>query len=293
MSQKDWVEVWELFEAKAPNLMDEYLFSDNIFLPNHQTENPYNPTASNFSASDFNKGKPGQWIPIYHAKDIPQKLYQNNIVPIRAGSAEFFFYKGIVFFDLRNIIFKQIDTAKIYPIENYVPATLRAKFQRNENAYLNKAVALGYINHFVDNDNLSIFKKQIKTKDHTRLLYGQFGKIKTTNPLYFQTSQGSKIINPGFQFEIDLVLENTNEIIIFEAKSANKPLENFSLLQLYYPLIYLRSILKEPKPIRTIFIDVTAMHDNEIYRMVEIVFRENLFDKVEVLSAYTYEYSNA
>jgi len=291
MSKKDWNEVWELLEAKAPNLMNRYISSDNVFLPNRQETNPYNPEASNFSASDLKKGKPGQWIPVYYQKDVPENFRRNNIVPIRAGSAEFFFYKGVVFFDLESVSFEKIDTTSIQPIENYVPSTLKAKFQRNENAYLNKAVALGYINHFVDNDNLSVFKKQIKTKEHKRLLYGQFGKIKTTNPLIFRTSKGDKTINPGFQFEIDLVLENENEIIIFEAKTGSKPFQNFSLLQLYYPLIYLYSILEDPKPIRTIFMDITTLNDNEIYRMVEIVFKENLFDELEVLPAHIYEYS--
>jgi len=38
----------------------------------------------------------------------------------------------------------------------------------------------------------------------TRLLYSQFGKIKITDPLRFDTSKGSKSINSGSQFEIDL-----------------------------------------------------------------------------------------
>ncbi|WP_415407740.1 DUF6997 domain-containing protein [Sulfurovum sp. CS9] len=47
--------------------------------------------------------------------------------------------------------------------------------------------------------------------------------MKITNPLKFKTSKGSKSINFGFQFEIDLVFENRDEIIIFEAKTGNKP----------------------------------------------------------------------
>ena len=42
---------------------------------------------------------------------------------------------------------------------------------------------------------------------------GEFEKIKITNPLKFKTKKGSKTINPGFQFEIDLVLENRDETI--------------------------------------------------------------------------------
>jgi hypothetical protein len=56
-------------------------------------------------------------------------------------------------------------------------------------------------------------------------------------------------------------------------------------------ITYLHSIIEDPKPIRTVFMDITAQHGNETYRMVEIVFKENLFDKVEVLSAHIYEYS--
>ena len=83
------------------------------------------------------------------------------------------------------LIFKKIDTQKINPIESYIPSTLKAKFQRNENAYLNKAIALGYINHFVDDGDLSVFEQEIETGNHKRLLYGQFGKIKISDPLQF------------------------------------------------------------------------------------------------------------
>jgi hypothetical protein len=113
--------------------------------------------------------------------------------------------------------------------------------------------------------------------------------LKITNPLQFKTTKGNKTINPGFQFEIDLVLENQDEIIIFEAKTGNEPFKNFSLLQLYYPLIYLRSIIQDPKPIRTIFfIDITTVNDSESYRLLEIHFKDDLFDEVEVLSSCEY-----
>ena len=112
--------------------------------------------------------------------------------------------------------------------------------------------------------------------------------LKITNTLQFKTTKGYKSINSGFQFEIDLVLENRDEIIIFEAKTGNKQFTDFSLLQLYYPLIYLRSIIQEPKPIRTIFIDITTVDDRETYCLVEIHFKDDMFDEVEVLSAFEY-----
>ena len=288
MAQKDWEEVRKIIELQSSGLLEKFLTTEQIFLPNDLLPNPFNVNHSNFSASDLEKGKPGQWIPVYYLKDISEYFRENKMIPVRAGQAEFFFYKGRVFFDLESINFKKINTDNISPIESYIPATLKAKFQRNENAYLNKAIALGYINHFVDDGELAVFKHEIETGNHKRLLYGQFGKIKITNPLQFKTSKGSKSINSGFQFEIDLVLENRDEIIIFEAETGSKPFKNFSLLQLYYPLIYLRSIIEEPKPIRTIFIDITTINDSETYRLLEIHFKDDMFDEVEVLSSCEY-----
>jgi len=139
--------------------------------------------------------------------------------------------------------------------------------------------------------NLHILKKEITTKRGRRLLYGQFGKIKTTKPFDFKTSLGSKMIHAGFQFEIDLVLENEDEIIIFEAKKGRAQTKNFSLLQLYYPLIYLDSILDVSKKIRTIFIDITTKGSVEEYRLVELLFKNNQFDRVESMKACLYRNS--
>lgn len=289
MAQKDWEEVLGLIEDKSPELFEKFLISDHVFLPNKTLPNPFNMHHSNFRASDLGKKNPGQWIPIYYLKEIPKYFRKNSVAPVKAGQAGFFFYKGKVFFDLESVIFQKIDTHKINSIESYMPATLKAKFQRNENAYLNKAVALGFVNHFVDDAGLAVFEQVITTKRHKRLLYGQFGKIKITNTLQFKTSKGSKSINPGFQFEIDLVLENKDEIIIFEAKTGNKPFSNFSLLQLYYPLIYIQSVIEEPKPIRTIFIDITTFDSKETYRMLEIQFKNDSFDEIAVASACEYQ----
>jgi len=288
MSQKDWKEVRNIIDNLSPGLFKKFLDSEEIFLPNQSMPNPFNQYKSNFSASDLGKGKPGQWIPVYYIKDIPEFFRENSMVPVRAGPAEFFFYRGRVFFDLENVNFVNVDTGKINPIESFIPITLKAKFQRNENAYLNKAVALGYINHFVDGIGLAVFEHEITTKKYKRLLYGQFGKIKTTNPLQFKTRKGNKTIKPGFQFEIDLVLENKDEIIIFEAKTGSEPFKNFSLLQLYYPLIYLRTIIRESKPIRTIFIDITTVGEKENYRLLEVCFKDDNFDDVEIVNAFKY-----
>ncbi len=52
--------------------------------------NPFNVDHTNFSASDLDKGKPGQWIPVYYSKDIPEYFRKKNLMPVRAGQAEFF-----------------------------------------------------------------------------------------------------------------------------------------------------------------------------------------------------------
>ncbi len=288
MAQRDWLEVLEIIANEDKEYLSNFLVSDEVFLPNTSQPNPFDGSAANFSAAALGKAKPGNWIPVYRNQDVPEFFHDKNIFPIRAGQAEFFFYRGRIFFDLSETDFKEVDTKQIKPIATFMPSTLTAKFQRNENAYLNKAVALGYINHFVDGDDLHIFQREISNRSGKRLLYGQFGKIKTTKPLEFKTSEGSKDIREGFQFEIDLVLENEEEIIIFEAKSGSVQTRSFSLLQLYYPLIYLKSFLNEDKKIRTVFIDVVARDGVEEYRLMEIVFEDGEFDRVKSVNKYSY-----
>ncbi len=87
---------------------------------------------------------------------------------------------------------------------------------------------------------------------------------------------------------MDLVLESEDEIFIFEAKSGNKFKKNFSLLQLYYPLIYLQFITTYRKRVRTIFIDITTQNNREIYRLVEIEFIKNYIDDFKVIKSFKY-----
>lgn len=275
MAQKDWHEVLNLIEETAPGFWDDYMAGGELF-------------SRNFFAKELGKEKPGNWIPVYKKEHLPEWFHEKKIMPIRAGQAEFFFLKGDVFFDLADYAFSDCPVDTIEPLEEFFPATLRADFQRNENAYLNKAMALGYINHFIESDVLHVLKREIATQRRTRLLYGQFGKIRTTVPFSFATSAGSRPINPGFQFEIDLVLESPTEIIVIEAKCGSKPVTSFSLLQLYYPLIYFRSVLKEKKAIRTMFIDIVADGKKEAYRMIEVSFADEQFDSVHVIKNAVY-----
>jgi hypothetical protein len=292
MAQRDWIEVMEKFKKKAPGYLETFLESEAGFLPSDEQPSPFSDGSGNFSAGALEKPRPGSWIPVYKRSDLPQELHELGLMPVRAGQAEFFFYKGEIFFDLTEQPFAPVDSAAIEPIGHFVPMTLRADFQRNENAYLNKALALGYINHFLSQERLHVLRRTVHNPSGDRLLYGQFGKIKTTRPLLFETSKGRRRLNAGFQFEIDLVLENRDEIIIFEAKCGERPMKSFSLLQLYYPLIYLKSILEEPKPIRTVFMDITAADGSESYRMMEVVFEEGMFDRWRVIQSNEYMTSN-
>ena len=252
MAKKDWEEIERKLEKASPKLLANFIGSGEPFFPSETFKNPFLGTTENFSATQFNKPKPGNWIPLYKSSELSENFTNNKVYPVRAGQAEFFFYRGAIFFDLQDVNYTAVSPNTYHAIETFVPHTLSVKFERNENAYLNKAVALGIINHFVDGDHYSVLEKTIQNKTNTRLLYGQFGKIKLTTPLTFKTSKGNKTINAGFQFEIDLVLENEKEIIIFEAKTGPKPQKTFSLLQLYYPLIYFRQLLGNQKNIRTV-----------------------------------------
>jgi hypothetical protein len=288
LSQKDWIEVKEKFENKQSNFFEKFLNSNEFFYPSNNFKNIFNEKNNLIYAKDLKKEKPGNWIPIYNKKDLPEFFVKNKIYPIRSGQAAFFFYKGEVFLELKKIKFREISKKDIEPIANFIPESLKVKFQRNENAYLNKAIALGIINHFIDiYESLHILKTEITTKKYSRLLYGQFGKIKLTNKLKFQTSKGYKTIEPGFQFEIDLVLENNKEIFIIEAKCGTSERDNFSLLQLYYPYIYFKSIIKN-KIIRTFFIDIVETDNEEYYKLLEIKFENNFFDKVRLIKSCKY-----
>lgn len=214
MAQTDWTEVLEIISEAKEDYLSDFLASGELFLPNGSQPNLFNAANGNLSASQLGKSRPGSWIPIYHPKELPSFFHDNRVTPVRSGQAEFFFYRGSVFFDLQALDYSAVDKNAYGPIESFVPLTLKVDFQRNENAYLNKAVALGIINHFVDGDDFAVFEKEISNRTNTRLLYGQFGKIKLTTPVTFKTTKGSKAIKEGFQFEIDLVLENEDEIIM-------------------------------------------------------------------------------
>ena len=288
MSKRDWEEIKQKLDTEESNILANFINSNEPFFPSNTFLNPFTTNSNNFSATQFDKTKPSSWIPLYKSSDLSDFFTTQNLYPVRAGQAEFFFYRGDIFFDLQNIDYTEITPEQYKPIDSFVPSTLEVNFQRNENAYLNKAVALGIINHFVEGENYNILETTIYNKNRSRLLYGQFGKIKLTTPLTFKTTYGNKTINPGFQFEIDLVLENKEEIIIFEAKTGEKPQKSFSLLQLYYPLIYFRELLGSEKKIRTVFIDIVPTEEKEEYQLIEISFIKNNFDSINLSKSFRY-----
>jgi hypothetical protein len=276
LAKNDWIEVLDIFNTTNQNYLIKFLESQDKFCPSIHHINIFDIDANAFSSKLLNKPKPGNWIPIYKKEDLPEYFLNNNLMPIRCGQAEFFFFKGDIFFDLTLIDFTIIDIKNLTLIDNFLPLTLE-NFHKNENAYLNKALSRGILNHFIDDDLI-----------YRRLLYGQFGKIKTNFELEFKTSHGIKEINKGFQFEIDFVLENKDEIIIFEAKQGSKSRTTFSLLQLYYPLIYLTKITNNQKKIRTIFIDIISNENNEIYKLTELEFINCEFANLNIIKSIQY-----
>ncbi len=286
MPKQDWNQIKTIFKTKKETYIKEFLNSNEVFLPNEKQKNIFDKTHNAFSAKHLDKSSPANWIPIYKRDDLSDYLLENHLMPVRCGQGEFFFYRGEIVFDLREVECEPIAIESIEKVEHFLPLTLQ-DFHRNENAYLNKALALGILNHFLDSQELKVFEKSIERKNYRRLLYGQFGKIKTNFELEFKTTKGSRPINRGFQFEIDLVLENENEIIIFEAKQGAKARDNFVLLQLYYPLIYLNNITKNQKKIRTIFIDIET-NKSDKYRLTEFCFHGLNFDSIEVLRSWVY-----
>jgi len=289
LAKKDWIEIIKKFNQ---DYLTAFLNSENSFFPSENFSNPFTDSLQNFNSKNLNKSNPANWIPIYKKEDLSEFLLENRLMPIRSGSGEFFFYRGNIIFDLTEIEFISIPNENINQIDNFIPLSLKVDFQRNENAYLNKAIAFGIINHFVENRELKVLEKELHNKNSSRLLYGQFGKIKTSFDFSFKTSKGCKLINRGFQFEMDLVLESEKEILIFEAKSGEKETKSFSLLQLYYPLVYLELITTYRKKVRTIFIDITIKGNLETYRLLEIGFKKSNFDEVNILRSYQYQIKN-
>ena len=276
MAKKDWVEVLKIFEKKEKNYIKEFLNSDQIFCPNDIQKNIFG-TSNDFSSKDIGKNLPANWIPNYTSNTLSNYLNSNKLMPIRSGKGSFFFYKGKIFLDLEKITYKKVNIKNIFTPYNFIPLTLNVNFQKNENAYINKAISLGIINHFINSKEV--------------LIHGQSGTIKLSNALSFKTSKATKTINNGFQFEVDMVLETKDEIIIIEAKNPSQDFtKEFSLLQLYYPLIYFNKTINYKKKIRTIFIDILANNEKEEYKLIEIEFVNELFNELKILESLIYKF---
>ena len=94
MAQKDWIEIIEKFNTKDKEFLTNFLNSKDSFCPSENylnifdEKNPYN----NFNAKNLNKPKPANWIPLYKKEELSNFLLENNLMPIRSGAGEFFFY---------------------------------------------------------------------------------------------------------------------------------------------------------------------------------------------------------
>ena len=59
MSQKDWQEVLEIIDKKAPNYFNNFVKSNEIYLPNKNSKNPFDKDKLSITAKSLNKKKPG------------------------------------------------------------------------------------------------------------------------------------------------------------------------------------------------------------------------------------------
>lgn len=141
MAKSDWIEVVEIFNTKSKTYLDNFLTSNDRFCPNSNHLNIFDNNYNAFSAKLLNKPKPANWIPLYQREELSDYLIDNNIMPIRCGQGEFFFFKGNIFFDLNELVFSNIDIKNLLQTDSFVPLTLK-HFHKNENAYLNKALAI-------------------------------------------------------------------------------------------------------------------------------------------------------
>ena len=141
MARNDWIEVIKIFMMKDSHYINNFINSNDMFCPNNNHLNIFDKNHNAFSSKLLNKAKPGNWIPIYKKEDLSDYLIENNLMPIRCGQGEFFFFKGEVFYNLTNIKFVNISIKKLKQIDSFIPLTLK-DFHKNENAYLNKALGV-------------------------------------------------------------------------------------------------------------------------------------------------------
>ena len=160
MPKQDWTQIINIFESKQEDYLKSFLVSNEVFCPSKSYENIFDKTCNAFSAKLLGKLNPANWIPIYKRDDLSEYLLKNNLMPVRCGQGEFFFYRGEIIFDLTILEYDQVLTSKIESVETFMPLTLQ-KFHRNENAYLNKALAMGILNHFLDSKSLKVFEEVV------------------------------------------------------------------------------------------------------------------------------------
>ena len=71
--------------------------------PSSKQKNIFDATHNTFSAKHLDKSSPANSIPIYKRDDLSEYLLENQLMPIRCGQGEFFFYRGEIVFDLREV----------------------------------------------------------------------------------------------------------------------------------------------------------------------------------------------
>ena len=94
MPKQDWNQITTIFKTKKETYLKEFLNSNEVFLPNEKQKNIFDVTHNAFSAKHLEKPSPANWIPIYKRDDLSEYLLKNQLMPVRCGQGEFFFYRG-------------------------------------------------------------------------------------------------------------------------------------------------------------------------------------------------------
>ena len=82
MAKKDWEEIERKLETASPKLLANFIGSGEPFFPSETFKNPFLGTSGNFSATQFNKPKPGNWIPLYKSSELSDPFINSKTYSI-------------------------------------------------------------------------------------------------------------------------------------------------------------------------------------------------------------------
>lgn len=215
-------------------------------------------------------GRPEKLIPIYNREQLLRHpfLYINKLTPIRVGKGEAILTKAPIIQSIprssqSNNVSITLPKKKEHELKKFSKLT-----SNTEAKLLSIAYNYGVFNR-VFNDcncwtyNLGLFGK-------LNLPRGYIGLIDFEGNKQFYQLEVNNV-----QFELDFSLEDEANIFVIEAKAGET--QTFSILQLYYPYIYLEKYASESgKMVRPILIDMRYSSNGKIdYKILEFGFNKS------------------